>query len=72
MVAMVGVVLQGIIQIELPRGERTSVKASGDTTLPELLQVGVNSVFSDYLSSPLPTSPAGLQEEKYGRDRCEI
>jgi hypothetical protein len=30
---------KGIIQIELPRGEKTSVKASGDTTLPELLQM---------------------------------
>ena len=30
---------QGIIQVELPRGERTSVKASGDVTLHELLEV---------------------------------
>ena len=39
---------QGIIQIELPRGEKTSVKASGDTTLPELLQVTLLASKQDY------------------------
>lgn len=71
MVAMVGVVLQGIIQIELPRGERTSVKASGDTTLPELLQVGVNSVYPP-ITSHLSSLPHQLVCRKRNMEETDV
>ena len=49
-----GVWSQGIIQIELPRGEKTLVKASGDTSLPELMQVCLPTPPPPPLPSPSP------------------
>lgn len=52
--------VQVLVQVELPRGERTTVMASNNTSLPELLQVHPHVHLVPYVLPPPVTWTDGV------------